>query len=79
MLTTAGIVCLRVGASEETPLACSITGSGTLAFTLPPATARPNAVAKNIALISMTFVLSGRKRTEAGLDVVTTSADFADQ
>jgi len=45
MLTTAGVICLSSGASEETPLACWITGSGTLALApiLPAATARPNA------------------------------------
>src|SRR5580704_6341783 len=55
MLTTAGVIFLRTGASVGIPLACSITGSGTLACAamIPPvARARPSAVAPNIRFMA---------------------------
>src|SRR6516165_4784970 len=71
MLTTAGVACLRTGASEETPPACAMTGNGTLAFafTPAPATARPSSnAAKNCVLIGRPHFLGcgGRGLREAG-------------
>src|SRR5262245_3265401 len=68
MLTTAGVVCFSLGASEETPLACAMTGSGTLAiaFALAPAIARLSSVAaKNCVLMGQSHFL-GRKSALRG-------------
>jgi hypothetical protein len=49
MPATAGVICLRRGASERAPLTCSTIGSGTLALALmiPLKTAKPNVAAPN--------------------------------
>jgi hypothetical protein len=55
MLTTAGVIFLRIGASVGIPLACWMTGSGTLAFAATNplvAKAKPNAVALSIWFIT---------------------------
>src|SRR5215831_16388332 len=67
MLTTAGVIFLRTGASVGIPLACWMTGSGTLAFaaTNPlAAKARPNVVALSIWF--MMSILHGRKKIASG-------------
>src|SRR5215831_15754673 len=57
ILTTAGVICLRSGASEDVPLACSSIGSGTLALALTSAavTARPNAAIPSSSLMTLIF------------------------
>src|SRR5215475_15007617 len=57
MLTTAGVICLRSGASEDVPLACSSIGTGTLALahTAAAVTARANAAIPSSSLIAVIF------------------------
>src|SRR5262249_53085470 len=64
MLTTAGVICLRSGASEDVPLACSSIGSGTLALahTAAAVTARPNAAIPSSSLIAVIFHWGSRAR-----------------
>src|SRR5215467_9963552 len=87
MLTTAGVICLRSGASEDLPLACSSIGTGTLALAHTAAvTARPNAATPSSSLIAVIFhrgpaqvflvLLGGQKggpAPGAGLSVLATS------